>query len=1344
VTKLTPEAKSLLSSTIRSLRERLLRDLRDAAEADYRLSVRARDAGLSEAALIRRRRLEAWLDEQARASGPKDNGERQAARNRYLDQAVAEAAATLLNRLVLIRHMEAMKLVAPKVVTGGWSSKAYRELRDFAPELLSDDTEGYALLLDLLFDELALDLPGLFGEVGVTRLLRIPAATLREVVERLDDPGLESAWTDDTTLGWVYQYWNDPVRESLDAKLHAGGKVESHEIAAKTQMFTERYMVEWLLHNSLGLTWLAMCKKHGWQPDAELVLDDLDQRRAEWRDRREAREVALDELMPIAEGLEECWKYYVPQPIPDDAVTAAPETIRGLKLLDPACGSGHFLIIAFDLLVALYREEARHRGETWSEQEIAESILENNLHGVDIDPRAIQIAAAGLFLKARLLSPEARVRRLNLVAPALNLACLPDDDPALQRLLEEVRAEAGIPERLTRKLVEALAGVDHLGTLLKVGPVIDEAIREVETGAAMQQVELFTNEPDAPRLPFEQTFQQRSGDGDQKDSKAVLLGKLESFLSRHRGEEDLGLRLDGEQLAAGVRFMRIVQEGAYDIVVGNPPYQGTSKMVDAKYVAKQYPRAKADLYAAFLERGLELARKGGMSALLTMRGWMFINQFRGIREWILKTFDLRCLGDFAVGAFDEVPNDLLSVVISVIRKAAPCDAQSVATQPSLPDDTSYDRQRTNRKRAAVLAQVGRYEFDPRGFEVIEGEPIVYWWDAGLLSRYDTSEKLGCCAAVKFGANTGNNTRVTRFCWETSIHKVCALPVDNGIRTCSSGWIPFVMGAKGRVWFEPLNNVIKWYCGGLELKVAVELRYGSGGVRWKICNEDFYFKPGIAFSMIGSNFSARAHRYSSIIANKGSSVFPDDIPAALCLMNSATARFVLGSLNPGIGFEVGDVNRLPIFPVASADEIYATLDQAFTEHEAARESSVEFRRPGRSPWLYAQDWAQRSVDRPEGAPLPPYEPEYDPATPEQHLSYAAGVAMGRFGPDGEGILDDTKSEQAALIDNALPAGILFLSEVSEHDSLSHPACAMLTDAWSEHGARITSKEDLRTYLRRSFFGYHKGVYENRPIYFPLSSEKRSFVAWVSIHRWRSDTLQTLLAEHLMPERRRLDGELEDLRQARAGGGLDARTEKRFEQVKKALDELQAFIDLVTQCAEQGPPPTDSKCPDREFDTRFEMDLDDGVMVNSAALWPLLEPQWKTGACPRNWWQELATARGKKDYDWSHLAARYFPGRVDDKCRNDPSLAVAHGCFWRYHPARAYQWELRLQDEIGPDFTIDESDSNVHRARFLAEQADEAAAILAKEEKRRESKRRKAEAEDESQKNLYADQEGEAHA
>jgi hypothetical protein len=288
---------------------------------------------------------------------------------------------------------------------------------------------------------------------------------------------------------------------------------------------------------------------------------------------------------------------------------------------------------------------------------------------------------------------------------------------------------------------------------------------------------------------------------------------------------------------------------------------------------------------------------------------------------------------------------------------------------------------------------------------------------------------------------------------------------------------------------------------------------------------------------------------------------------------------------------------------------------------------------------------------------------------------------------------------------------------------NPACAPLHAAWAEHGKAVGDGDDLRTWLRTGFLKHHKTVYENRPIYFPLSSAKRSFVAWISIHRWTSTTLTTLLADHLVPERRRLEGELEDLRKARAtpGKGSKAAAERRFADVQKLLAELAEFIDLVTQCAERGPPPTSPDEPKREQEARFEMNLDDGVMVNSAALWPLLDPQWKD---PKKWWKELATAKGRKDYDWAHLAKRYFSSRVEAKCVEDPSLAVAHGCFWRLHPAKAYAWELRLQDEIRADFTIDEPGSDEARARFLADHPDERRAIQAKESERRERKARKS--------------------
>jgi hypothetical protein len=456
------------------------------------------------------------------------------------------------------------------------------------------------------------------------------------------------------------------------------------------------------------------------------------------------------------------------------------------------------------------------------------------------------------------------------------------------------------------------------------------------------------------------------------------------------------------------------------------------------------------------------------------------------------------------------------------------------------------------------------------------------------------------------------------------------------------------------------------------------------------------------------------------------------------MNSATARRILSALNPTVNFQVGDIRRLPLFRLGGADEIFRTLDAAFSQHESHREGSVEFRRPGPSSWSQTQRWAQHAVDRPESAPLPTYVEELDREPPTAHVSFALGVALGRFGADGSGTVDAA----TANLSHALPAGVCFLDGTLDAadltDSLGHPACAFLRSTLAERGPAIDADTDLRTWLRLQFFGdVHKGMYENRPIHWPLSSKNRTFVAWVNIHRMNDSTLRVLLADHLEPTKKRLDGELIDLRAARDGADKKAAkaAEKRFAVVQKAREELEQFIVDVEACAERGAPITDASCKPRERDARYAPDLDDGVMINSAALWPLLEPQWKD---PKKWFKELSNAQGKKDYDWSHLAMRYWPKRVDEKCKADPSLGVAHGCFWRYHPARAWAWELRLQDEIGPDFRIEEKAYDPfgtgekatdveHRARYLSEHAIAALEAIEKEGVRRARKKKKPQAE-----------------
>ena len=955
---MTNDAKQALKDTVRSLRARLLADLRDATESAWQMGVRVQNTDLDEATRSTRATFEAWAAEQVRTQAPpaaparakRARGRRAAAadsealatedtaaaattapararragapEDRAADdfrrEAEKLAAATFLNRLVMLRLLEAPgpdgtpAMRSPAVVTGGWESRGYKDFRELAPaRVRGDATEGFSFLLRLVYADLAMELPGLYGDAGVADLVPIPPATLRHAIEALDDPRLASCWTDDMTLGWVYQYWNDPEREALDAKINAGGKIEPHEIASKTQLFTERYMVDWLLQNSLDPMWLAICKKHGWTPDVEAdgTLATLEARRVEWRAKREAGEVSLTDLMPLHTDAERRWAYYVPQPLSDDAVAKASESVRDLKIIDPAVGSGHFLVVTVGLLFALYREEARHRGladdPEWTDKAIIERILEYNLHGIDLDPRAVQIAAAALWFAGRQISRDARPRRLNLVASNLRLASLPNDDPALVKLRSEVDRDIGMPGELVDSIIHALRGADSLGSLLRVDRALDEAIARHERAIADRPVAvqrgLFGDDPKPARqtkIEFDATAARRS-----------LLDRLESFLTRHTGSDDLGLRLAGEQLAAGVRFVRIVREGFFDLVVANPPYQGTSKMAEARYVEQQYPLGKADLYAAFLLRGLELVREGGVSAMLTMRNWMFIQQYKDLRARLLTSCGLRAIGDFDRGAFEDVPDEIVAVSASVLTRCRAITA-AIAVCPTPRSDRSRDIDRTGRKRAATLVHAGRHEFSTTALASVPDSPVIYWWAKSRLKAYASCEKLGDSSPGKFGINLGNNARFTLLPWEPAANSFASIPINSSVsvNAADHNFARYLMGARGVEWLDAVDNIVRWRSRGLEVKLFAEHRYGS--YTRKVTNESFFFRPGVAFVTVGAKFGARIHRWKCVIDGSGSSLYPRDTWQTLLLLNSSFARDVLQSLNPTISFTAAssDVRR----------------------------------------------------------------------------------------------------------------------------------------------------------------------------------------------------------------------------------------------------------------------------------------------------------------------------------------------------------------------------------------------------------------------------------------------------
>lgn len=1329
--RLSDQTKRKFSDLVRDLRSNLLTDLQGALDRRYSLGVKDRSRlVLSPEVRGDWDRLQAWLAQ------PGHN----------LGDLVKERAYTLLNRLVILRQMEARGLRKVKLISQGPEAGPFKNSAEFFTALIQGEDRGFGYLLDQVWDELALELPALFAYNPVHQTVPVPGASLVEILTRLSDPELEEAWTDDTTLGWLYQYWNDPDRKAVDEKLNTTtGKVEAGELSDKTQLFTERYMVEWLVQNSLGAQWLAICEKRGWEPAALGILQRLKEKRE--KSHTGARGHGGEEV-------EEFWKFYVEQSISPETVAAAPSRLEDVKVLDPAMGSGHFLVYVFDFLWELYREQGRLSGQALSPREILDRILGGNLHGIDIDNRAVQIGAAALFLKAREKVGDYRPRRLNLVASDLGLGNLDTQDPALTRFTATLEREVGLSPAESRRIIEGLKGADYLGSLLRVG----EDIRRV--------------------LGANPLF----GRTDRGESETRVLEALGRFIHDHDRGEDLGLASLADQLGKGLRLLALLDQ-KYDVVVANPPYLGLAKAEESVAQAIQQSSlvGKADLYSIFMEHSLNLMVPHGRIAMVTPRGWMFLSTFEELRKKLLKEISFIAFGDLDQGAFSDMKD--VSATMFVMEKTKPENNNVVFVRPVPKTEIRRDQYQVGKNERGLETKARTYSFPQSRFGEISGSPMIYWWPEEFRQAYLKAPKLGKVGEVVHGLTTGNNNRFLREAFEIDPRRVS---LRSDTESKSTKWFPYVKGAKGERWYEACQQVIDWEFNGLQVKQSDihKFPYLKGNYSLHICNEQFYFRQGLAFSYIGTNgFLCRLRKYKSIFDVSGSSIFCDDPEKMQVLLSSNLSGYVSQSINPTINNQVGDIASLPVLDLIADPQFYLARAEALYDRLfASTETNLEYAYQFLSPEEFEVEEARirHEIDREilahfsqetvkaiyeeigesafnlpvarghgggEGKIPQEFEAAYlasesvldlalkfrvHPDTvlawknelnlihpgqradrAFQHLSWALGVVLGRFDFASGGLRDSgkefhTEARGHGGQDFALPHGLVYFTALDEMDSLERsivvPHGIQLirrleeilkaknpSDGeviWNEIQEALVlgdKKKSLGEWIRLAAFDRHKTLYENRPIYFPLVSAKKNFFAWVNIHAWTDGTLTALLANYLRPDIQTLEARLKSLREAVARES-DKKKINEMERDVATLDalkdELAAYAALVTQLAEQGPAPDFT-----EVQVPFVMDLDDGVMVNSAALRELVKPLWKD---PSKWWEILSQPSGKKDFDWSHLAMGYWPTRVMGKVKKDPSLAVAHSDYGAYagrdlfeelHPAAAKKWREQQAGKSG---------------------------------------------------------------
>ena len=232
-------------------------------------------------------------------------------------------------------------------------------------------------------------------------------------------------------------------------------------------------------------------------------------------------------------------------------------------------------------------------------------------------------------------------------------------------------------------------------------------------------------------------------------------------------------------------------------------------MSDAKYVATHYRLGKADLFAAFLLRGLELVREGGVSSMLTMRNWMFIKQYSEFREKILTDHTLQAIGDVSWGAFREMRDN--PVAMSIVGRGRGVDQHTaVVIAPTDPQERVRTQEEFAKKDAGLLCHVGRHNFDPAALKVVPEWPLVYWWDGRFLKDYSEAHTVGDKSPARKGVCTSNNGWFIRRPWEIASTSLRT----NGVRKTNWHWAPYVMGAAGKAWMEPISFALEWSRHGL--------------------------------------------------------------------------------------------------------------------------------------------------------------------------------------------------------------------------------------------------------------------------------------------------------------------------------------------------------------------------------------------------------------------------------------------------------------------------------------------------------------------------------------------------
>jgi SAM-dependent methyltransferase len=817
---------------------------------------------------------------------------------------VRDAAYTWANRLLALRCMEARALIDEVILQKdayGGRSLQHNRLANIQPERCAGEDEG---LFAAFFDEFsrrAEELPLLFDPRALEVALRPSVAVLKRCVALLSgtlavkgqEAATDEVFTAPDALGWTYQYWNTEEKDRVFEKVRnkKGSKIEGAEIIPATCIYTEPYMVKFLVQNSLGAIWM------GTHPDCRLS---------------------------------EKWEYYVRDA---DRAPTSKKSVSEITFLDPACGSGHFLIEAFELFYGMYLEE----GAITEPAKICAAILERNLYGIDIDERAVQIAAIALVMKAKEKAPDFVPHRVNLVATNIRV---PVGKEHLEAFLRKHPEDASLKPALLA-IFEGLAHVDELGSLLQIEEPVEKELRALKTryeasGSPMEQRALWGEfqKPVQGKLPIGIASYQAWKDG--------ALARIREHFDAEARDIDLGTAFFGEAARKGLSLVDLLAR-RYDVVAANPPYMGSKNMgpVLKRYVERHFSAGKRDLYAAFILRCHELVDSGGRVAMVTQQSWMFLNSYSALRALgdekrrtepnvfggVLHDMAVEALAHLGRYAFSEIGNAAVAPVLFVLRNVQASDQHRLwACRLTAPRESNEQaallRGATAANRSPLVSRPAQ-----ASFLSVPESPICYWLRARFVELLG-GRTLGDVSNVCQGLATADDGRFVRFVWE--------LRPDEWAKPVSKRrWVPLEKGGGYGKWFGHHFWTVDWEHGGARIKA-----FPTSVVR----NEQQYFQGGWTYSyMAQGSLALRQLEAGGVFSHLASAVFFRDLAAGgASTPNCRFASAIIRSLSAKMQLNESYVSRVPV-PRRTDGDL-----------PAIQSSCVALKR-----WLVARDPAERT-------------------------------------------------------------------------------------------------------------------------------------------------------------------------------------------------------------------------------------------------------------------------------------------------------------------------------------------------------------------------------------------------